>query len=73
MLSSVSRNSSVTPEDVIWSYQRCGDANAPADIIQVAAFANVEMYQEGHHHGTLAQHPDSEMEVGILCGHKRPS
>ena len=37
----------VTPEDVIWSYQRCGDANAPADIIQVAAFANVEMYQEG--------------------------
>lgn len=25
----------VTPEDVIWSYQRCGDANAPADIIQV--------------------------------------
>jgi len=21
----------VTPEDVIWSYQRCGDANAPAD------------------------------------------
>ena len=33
----------VTPEDVIWSYQRCGDANAPADIIQVAAFANVEM------------------------------
>ena len=37
----------VTPEDVIWSYQRCGDVNAPADIIQVAAFANVEMYQEG--------------------------
>ena len=37
----------VTPEDVIWSYQRCGDANAPADIIQVAAFADVEMYQEG--------------------------
>lgn len=37
----------VTPEDVIWSYKRCGDANAPADIIQVAAFANVEMYQEG--------------------------
>ena len=37
----------VTPEDVIWSYHRCGDVNAPADIIQVAAFANVEMYQEG--------------------------
>ena len=37
----------VTPEDVIWSYQRCGDVNAPADIIQVAAFAIVEMYQEG--------------------------
>ena len=37
----------VTPEDVIWSYQRCGDANAPADIIQVSALANLEMYQEG--------------------------
>ena len=37
----------VTPEDVIWSYQRCGDPDAPAEINQVPAFADVEMYQEG--------------------------
>ena len=36
----------VTPEDVIWSYQRCAEPDS-ADIIQVAAFAGVEMYQEG--------------------------
>ena len=32
-----------------------------------------EYLGQGHHHGTLAQHPDTEMRVGILCGHKRPS
>ena len=36
----------VTPEDVIWSYQRCAEPDS-ADIIQVAAFAGVEMYAEG--------------------------
>ena len=36
----------VTPEDVIWSYQRCGNPDS-ADIIQVAAFADAEIYQEG--------------------------
>ena len=36
----------VTPEDVIWSYQRCAQPDS-ADIIQVAAFDGVEMYQEG--------------------------
>ena len=36
----------VTPEDVIWSYQRCTEPDS-ADIIQVAAFAGVEMYAEG--------------------------
>ena len=32
----------VTPEDVIWSYQRCGNPDS-ADIIQVEAFADVEI------------------------------
>ena len=36
----------MTPEDVIWSYQRCGNPDS-ADIIQVAAFADAEIYQEG--------------------------